>query len=145
MPFGIALLLGLGVRCCEAIVSKDPCNAVFVIGRRADISAGLNQIIGIAHGNAKTGLLQHLDVVIAISHADDLLHGKVQVIANQRDRMGFVDTGCYDIESDRCTTGRFQGGIRLNLVIDLLQTGTVFLVNQHFDNLVEMVGELCRR
>ena len=75
--------------------------AVFVIGTSDEVGGFFYDRLCVFHGDSKTGIFDHGQIVEAVAAADHLLGGKSDTGEKLKKRMRLVDTRGHDLKEER--------------------------------------------
>ena len=76
-------------------------HAVFVVGLCDKIRLFQYGRLCIGHGDAKSGRLDHCDIVVSIAAADHLIRRKAAAGQKAEKRMGLIDARRHDLQKER--------------------------------------------
>ena len=75
--------------------------AVFVIGTSDEVGGFFYDRLCVFHGDSKTGIFDHGQIVEAVAAADHLIRRKAAAGQKAEKRMGLIDARRHDLQKER--------------------------------------------
>ncbi|CDN42175.1 hypothetical protein BN871_AY_00180 [Paenibacillus sp. P22] len=114
-------------------VPDDMRDSMLVVAQRNGVRRFLDRRLGIAHGDAESGLADRLDIVEAVSDSDGLGHLDAENAAQLADGGRLVHSGGIELEVPRRRVGDLHRAPALDLAADLLADGVVLGMVAEFE------------